>query len=112
METLATLLLLLPDLAWLHEYFLFNFMYMFSYTPLQGIYPVENLENTAYAKGMVLPGVLVSLDLIEASLWYLCSVETVKRTVEELDEIYNVKFNAILAITKDGKVNALVEEGS
>jgi len=131
----------------LAAYFLFNFVYTFSYTPLQGVYPVENLENTARAKGMALSGVLVSLvgfintyagpialaniknnytwvfvgwDLIEASLWYLCGVETVGRTVEELDEIYDApyppfasrKLNATLAVAKDGRVNALVEEDS
>lgn len=43
------------------RYFLFNFVYTFGYTPLQGVYPVENLENTARAKGMALSGVIVSI---------------------------------------------------
>jgi sugar porter (SP) family MFS transporter len=131
----------------LTAYFFFGFVFTFAYTPLQGVYPVENLENTARAKGMALSGVLVSLvgfintyagpialaniknnytwvfvgwDLIEASLWWLCGVETVGRTVEELDEIYNTpyppfasrKFNATLAVNKDGHVDAIVEEDS
>jgi MFS family permease len=129
----------------LAAYFLFNFVFTFAYTPLQGVYPVENLENTARAKGMALSGVLVSLvgfintyagpialaniknnytwvfvgwDIIEAALWYLCGVETVGRTVEELDDIYKApyppfasrKFNATLAVSKDGHVDAVVEE--
>ncbi len=36
-------------------------MFTFGYTPLQGVYPVENLENTARAKGMALSGVIVSI---------------------------------------------------
>jgi len=33
--------------------------------------------------------VFVGWDLIEATLWWCCGVETIGRTVEELDEIYN-----------------------
>ncbi|KZO91381.1 general substrate transporter [Calocera viscosa TUFC12733] len=103
----------------LAAYFLFGFVYTFAYTPLQGVYPTENLENTARAKGLALSGVLVNLigfintyagpialqniknnytyvfvgwDIIEAIIWALCGVETQGRTLEELDEIYNQKY--------------------
>jgi len=103
----------------LAAYFLFGFVYTFAYTPLQGVYPTENLENTARAKGLALSGVLVNLinfintyagpialqniknnytyvfvgwDIIESVIWALCGVETQGRTLEELDEIYNQKY--------------------
>jgi len=41
-------------------YFLFNIVFSFAYTPLQGVYPAENLESTARAKGMSMSGVIVS----------------------------------------------------
>lgn len=41
--------------------FLFGVVYSFTYTPLQGVYPTENLETTARAKGLALSGVIVSL---------------------------------------------------
>jgi len=129
----------------LAAYFLFGFVYTFAYTPLQGVYPTENLENTARAKGMAISGVIVSLvgfintyagpialaniknnytyvfvgwDFIEAIIWYLVGVETVGRTVEELDDIYNAKyppfasrkFNATVAIGKDGHVDGVIED--
>jgi len=103
----------------LAAYFLFGFVYTFAYTPLQGVYPTENLENTARAKGLALSGVLVNLigfintyagpialaniknnytyvfvgwDIIESVLWALLGVETVGRTLEELEEIYNAPY--------------------
>lgn len=39
---------------------LFNIVFSFAYTPLQGVYPAENLESTARAKGMSMSGVIVS----------------------------------------------------
>jgi len=96
--------------------FLYGAVYSFSYTPLQGVYPTENLETTARAKGMALSGVMVNLinfintyagpialqniqnnyiyvfvgwDIIEAIAWWFLGVETQGRTLEELDHIYN-----------------------
>lgn len=131
----------------LAAYFLFGFMFTFGYTPLQGVYPVENLENTARAKGMALSGVIVSIvgfintyagpialsniknnytyvfvgwDLVEAAIWWFCGVETIGRTVEELDDIYNQpyppfasrRYNATVAVNKDGHVDGIIEEES
>lgn len=40
---------------------MFNALFSFGYTPLQGAYPTECLESTSRAKGMALSGVIVSL---------------------------------------------------
>lgn len=42
-------------------FFFFNIVYSFSYTPLQGLYPVECLQTTARAKGMAMYGVVVNV---------------------------------------------------
>jgi hypothetical protein len=50
---------------------------------------------------------------------WLCGVETVGRTIEELEEIYNQpyppfasrKYNATVAVDKDGKAVGVVEDG-
>ncbi|KAJ9107370.1 hypothetical protein QFC21_000820 [Naganishia friedmannii] len=103
----------------LAAYFLFNALFSFTYTPLQGVFPTENLENTARAKGMAFSGVCVSLigfintyagpialqniknryvfvfvgwDLVEAAAWWTLGVETQGKTLEELDEIYNAPY--------------------
>ena len=82
-------------LAW---YFLFNVVFSFTYTPLQGVIPTEALETTTRAKGLALSGfivnamgfinqfagpialdnigykyifVFVGWDLVETLLWYL-----------------------------------------
>lgn len=36
-------------------------VYSFSYTPLQGVYPSENLTSTTRAKGLGASGIIVSL---------------------------------------------------
>jgi len=41
-------------------YFLFNCMYSFTYTPLQGVVPVEALTTTMRAKGLAASGFIVS----------------------------------------------------
>ncbi|ROW15192.1 hypothetical protein VPNG_02982 [Cytospora leucostoma] len=78
-------------------YFLFNTIYSFTYTPLQGIIPAEALDTNRRAKGLATSGVIVGLfgfinqfagpialgnikykyififvgwDLVEAVLWY------------------------------------------
>jgi hypothetical protein len=42
------------------RYYLFNIVFSFTYTPLQGVIPAEALETTQRAKGLALSGVLVS----------------------------------------------------
>ncbi|KAL2256565.1 hypothetical protein VTK26DRAFT_1485 [Humicola hyalothermophila] len=100
----------------LTSYFLFNIIFSFTYTPLQGAIPTEALETTTRAKGLALSGfivnavgfinlfagpralddiqhryifVFVGWDCIEAILWYLFCVESQGRTLEQLEWVYN-----------------------
>lgn len=41
-------------------YYLFNVVFSFTYTPLQGVIPAEALETTTRAKGLALSGFMVS----------------------------------------------------
>lgn len=41
-------------------YYLFNVVYSFTYTPLQGVVPAEALETTTRAKGLALSGFMVN----------------------------------------------------
>lgn len=41
------------------SYFLFNIIFSFTYTPLQGVIPTEALETTTRAKGLACSSVLV-----------------------------------------------------
>ena len=41
-------------------YYLFNVVFAFTYTPLQGVIPAEALETTTRAKGLALSGFMVS----------------------------------------------------
>lgn len=41
-------------------YYLFNVVFSFTYTPLQGVIPAEALETTTRAKGLALSGFTVS----------------------------------------------------
>lgn len=41
-------------------YYLFNTVFAFTYTPLQGVIPAEALETTTRAKGLALSGFMVS----------------------------------------------------
>ncbi|KAK7730374.1 hypothetical protein SLS53_009074 [Cytospora paraplurivora] len=97
-------------------YFLFNTIYSFTYTPLQGIIPAEALDTNRRAKGLATSGVIVGLfgfinqfagpialgnikykyififvgwDLVEAVLWYFFGVESQGRTLEQLEWVYN-----------------------
>lgn len=127
-------------------YFFFNIIYSFAYTPLQALYPVECLATTTRAKGMAMYGVFVSLvsfintfatpvglnnikynfvfifvgwDCFEALIWYFFCVETVGRTLEELEEVFSAK-NPVaeskkkrkLAIKTDGELVLLAEDKS
>ena len=92
-------------------YFLFGATFSFTLSPLQGAYPVENLETTTRAKGLALSGVLVSLvgfintyagpiglanikynyiwvfvvwDLIESAIWFFFGIETQGRVGVEI----------------------------
>lgn len=96
-------------------YFLFNVVNSFTYTPLQGVVPVEALDTTRRAKGLAFYGfltgclgfvnqfctpiatkniklnyiwVFVGWDCVEAVLWYLFGVEAQGRTLEELEWVY------------------------
>jgi MFS family permease len=44
----------------LASYFLFNIIFSFTYTPLQGAIPTEALETTTRAKGLALSGFIVN----------------------------------------------------
>lgn len=44
----------------LASYFLFNIIFSFTYTPLQGVIPTEALETTTRAKGLALSGFIVN----------------------------------------------------
>ncbi|KAJ5620469.1 hypothetical protein N7510_004453 [Penicillium lagena] len=101
--------------AALSFYYLFNVIYSFTYTPLQGVIPAEALETTTRAKGLALSGFLVNAtgfisqfatpiglgnistnyfwifvgwDLIESVIWYFFCVESQGRTLEELEWLY------------------------
>ncbi|PVF95285.1 general substrate transporter [Serendipita vermifera] len=103
----------------LAAYFFFNIIYSFTYTPLQALYPVECLSTETRAKGMSMYGVFVSLvsfinlyagpialkniayryvfifvgwDIIESILWYFLCVETVGRTLEELEAVFEAPY--------------------
>ncbi|KAL4799512.1 general substrate transporter [Aspergillus venezuelensis] len=96
-------------------YYLFQVVFSFTYTPLQGVVPAEALETTTRAKGLALSGFLVSgtsfisqfaspialedistnyfwifagWDVIESACWYFFGVEAQGRTLEELEHIY------------------------
>ncbi|KAI0200938.1 putative MFS lactose permease [Astrocystis sublimbata] len=100
----------------LASYFLFNIVFSFSYTPLQGVIPTEALETTMRAKGLAASAVFVNLvgfinqfagpialqnigykyifvfvgwDVIETAAWYILGVESQGRTLEELEWVYN-----------------------
>ncbi|OJJ00764.1 hypothetical protein ASPVEDRAFT_40295 [Aspergillus versicolor CBS 583.65] len=96
-------------------YYLFQVVFSFTYTPLQGVVPAEALETTTRAKGLALSGFLVSgtsfisqfaspialenistnyfwifvgWDVIESVCWYFFAVESQGRTLEELEYLY------------------------
>jgi len=96
-------------------FFLFNQAYAFTYTPLQSLYPAEVLETTSRAKGVSIKIMVISLtsfinlycipiglkniqwrfmlvytfwDCFEAVFWYFFCVETLGRTLEELEEVF------------------------
>ncbi|KAL4870102.1 hypothetical protein BDV12DRAFT_195706 [Aspergillus spectabilis] len=96
-------------------YFLFNVVNAFTYTPLQGVVPVEALDNARRAKGLAFYGfltgclgfinyfctpianqniglnyiwVFVGWDCIETVCWYFFCVEAQGRTLEELAWVY------------------------
>ncbi|KAI1387594.1 general substrate transporter [Hypoxylon trugodes] len=100
----------------LASYFLFNIIFSFTYTPLQGVIPTEALETTTRAKGLAFSSVIiyavgfinqfagpialgnieykyiyvfVGWDIVEAILWYLFGVESQGRTLEQLEWVYN-----------------------
>ncbi|GAB1310672.1 Lactose permease [Madurella fahalii] len=120
----------------LASYFLFNIIFSFTYTPLQGVIPTEALETTTRAKGLALSGfivnalgfinqfagpyalgnigykyifVFVGWDCVEALAWFLFGVESQGRTLEQLEWVYNQP-NPVKASLKVDKV-ILAEDG-
>ncbi|KAI1380504.1 general substrate transporter [Hypoxylon crocopeplum] len=114
----------------LASYFLFNIIFSFTYTPLQGVIPTEALETTTRAKGLALSSVIVyamgfinqfagpialgnigykyiyvfvGWDVVESLLWYLFGVESQGRTLEQLEWVYNQP-NPVKASLKVDKV--------
>ncbi|KAI2627009.1 general substrate transporter [Hypomontagnella submonticulosa] len=119
----------------LASYFLFNIIFSFTYTPLQGVIPTEALETTTRAKGLACSSVLVyavgfinqfagpialgniqykyiyvfvGWDVVEAVMWYFFGVESQGRTLEQLEWVYNQP-NPVKASLKVDKV--IVQDG-
>jgi len=124
-------------------FFLFGVVYAFTYTPLQSLYPAECLETSTRAKGVSMKIFIISCtsfinlfcipiglkniqwrfmlvyvfwDLFETVIWHFFCVETLGRTLEELDEVFSspnpVKASRQkrkIGIAGDGNV-VLVEE--
>ncbi|KAH8916304.1 general substrate transporter [Atractiella rhizophila] len=111
-------------------FYFFQISYAFTYTPLQSLYPAECLENGIRAKGVAAKIVVVSCvafislyctpiglenigwryvivyvgwDCIAATIWYFIAVETVGRTLEELDEVFSAP-NPVKASKQKRKV--------
>ena len=120
----------------LASYFMFNVIFSFTYTPLQGVIPTEALETTMRAKGLAMSGIIVSAmsfinlfagpialqniqqnyvwvfvgwDLIETVCWYLFGVESQGRTLEQLEWVYDQP-NPVKASLKVDKV-VVAEDG-
>ncbi|KAH8885450.1 lactose permease, variant [Thozetella sp. PMI_491] len=116
--------------AALASYFLFNIIFSFTYTPLQGVIPAEALETTQRAKGLAASGIIVSAigfinqfatpialdnikyrfiyifvawDIFESIMWYFFGVESQGRTLEELEWVYSQP-NPVKASLKADKV--------
>ncbi|KAI1271387.1 putative MFS lactose permease [Xylaria sp. FL0933] len=114
----------------LASYFLFNIIFSFTYTPLQGVIPSEALETTMRAKGLAASAVIVNIlgfinqfagpiglqnigykyifvfvgwDLVETVAWYLFGVESQGRTLEQLEWVYDQP-NPVKASQKIDKV--------
>ncbi|KAJ7342655.1 general substrate transporter [Mycena albidolilacea] len=124
--------------------FLFGIIYAFTYTPLQALYCAEVMSQDMRAKGMAvhilisnIAGfintfansvglknlswkyyfVFVAWDLIASVLWYFLGVETVGRTLEQLDTIFDAPWPARASTQKvavklnpDGTVYRLGEK--
>ncbi|KAI3320185.1 lactose permease [Xylariaceae sp. AK1471] len=114
----------------LASYFLFNIVFSFTYTPLQGIIPSEALETTMRAKGLAASAVIVNIvnfinqfagpialhnigykyifvfvgwDLVETVSWFFFGVESQGRTLEQLEWVYDQP-NPVKASQKIDKV--------
>ncbi|KAK0209675.1 general substrate transporter [Armillaria fumosa] len=107
--------------------FLFGIVYSFTYTPLQALYCAEVLRQDIRAKGMgvhILISnvagfintfgnsvglgrlgwkyyfVFVGWDLVASILWFLFCVETRGRTLEELEDVFNSAWPAMVSARK------------
>ena len=89
--------------------------------------PSYDLSGKAYIPGYIglnnikynLVFIFVGWDCFESVIWYLFGVETVGRTLEELEEVFSARNPAAaskkkekLAIKKDGEVVLLADEKS
>jgi len=99
----------------LATYMLFGCVISFVYTPLQSVLPVEALSNNMRAKGLAIYTftmqamgfinmfagpvglfnigykyiiIFVVFDAFESVAWYFLGVESVGRTLEEMDDVY------------------------
>jgi hypothetical protein len=124
--------------AALATYFMFTFTFMFCYTPLQAVIPVEALETTIRAKGLGFGSVIsgsmgflnqfagpialknigykyiwffAAWDVCEAGLWWLFGVEGQGRTLEELAWVYDQP-NPVKASQNVTKASASAEDGN
>ncbi|KAI5369830.1 Putative major facilitator, sugar transporter, major facilitator superfamily [Septoria linicola] len=107
--------------------FLFEFVYSFVYTPLTATYCAESLDNHTRATGMGIHVmmnntanfyntyvtavaleaiawkyylVFVSLNVIYGFLWFFLGVETRRRTLEELQEVFEARWPPSASLTK------------
>ncbi|WRT69911.1 uncharacterized protein IL334_006902 [Kwoniella shivajii] len=114
----------------LAAYFLFNIVFSFTYTPLQGVIPAEALDTNMRAKGLAASGfivngigfinqfagpialgnigykyiyIFVGWDIVESIFWYFFCVESQGRTIEQLEWVYNQP-NPVKASLKVDKV--------
>ncbi|KAI1310571.1 putative MFS lactose permease [Xylaria venustula] len=114
----------------LASYFLFNIVFSFAYTPLQGVIPSEALETTMRAKGLAASAIFVNIlgfinqfagpiglqnigykyiyvfvgwDIVEAAAWFFFGVESQGRTLEQLEWVYNQP-NPVKASQKIDKI--------
>lgn len=115
--------------------FLFGIAYSFTYTPLQALYCAEVMNQEMRAKGMAVHilisncagfintfansvglqrlswkyyFVFVAWNVCASILWYFFCVETVGRTLEELDEVFNQPWPAQAS---KKKVKVVVDKG-
>ena len=123
----------------LATYLLFNFTFMFSYTPLQAVLPSEALETSLRAKGLGLSAIVsgamgflnqfagpialqnigykyvwffAAFDVFESGVWYFFGVEGQGRTLEELEWVYQQPNPVKASLQIDAQGNGADAEGA